>query len=166
MRWQHAKTYDAVLAAPFAHLGVVASTTGLRQIDFLTMDYSLRLPEAASAPVRQLALALSIYWDNAAVQFDLPMVYQASPHQQRVWQALLAIPVGQTRSYGDIAAEIGSSPRAVGQACGANPLPIVIPCHRVVAKNGRGGFMHQREGAALDYKLWLLAHESRVAVAD
>lgn len=166
MRWRPADRYDAVLPAPFGRLGVVADAAGVRQIDFLPADYGLCLPDTVAAPVRQLAAALALFWDDASVPFALPLRYQATPHQHRVWQALLAIPVGRTRSYGAIAAEIGSSPRAVGQACGANPLPILIPCHRAVAKNGSGGFMHQREGAAMDYKHWLLAHESRYANVD
>ena len=170
MRWACTEPYDAVLAAPFAHLGVVADAQGIRQIDFLPADYALFAPKLSPGPehgyVQQLAAALAHYWRNPAMHFVLPLRYQGSAHQMRVWQALLAIPPGQTRRYGEIAAAIGSSPRAVGQACGANPLPIVIPCHRVVAKTGRGGFMHQRGGAALDYKDWLLDHESRFAVAD
>lgn len=166
MRWRPADRYDAVLPAPFGQLGVVADTAGLRQIDFLPVDYGLSFPATVPVPVRQLAAALALFWNDASVPFELLLQYQATPHQRRVWQALLAIPVGRTRSYGAIAAEIGSSPRAVGQACGANPLPILIPCHRAVAKNGSGGFMHQREGAAMDYKHWLLAHESRYANAD
>ena len=72
---------------------------------------------------------------------------------------MCAIPRGQTRQYGELAAQIGSSARAVGQACGNNPIPVVIPCHRVVGKSGMGGFMHHSGGYALDIKRWLLAHE-------
>ena len=72
---------------------------------------------------------------------------------------MCAIPCGHVLTYGEIAAQLGSSPRAVGQACGNNPIPIVIPCHRVVAKSGMGGFMHHNGGFALDIKRWLLAHE-------
>ncbi|MHB8849160.1 MAG: methylated-DNA--[protein]-cysteine S-methyltransferase [Burkholderiales bacterium] len=166
MRWRKADCYDAVIEAPFARLGVVAEGSGLRQIDFLPEDHEIYMAPSAPAPVHRLATALAAYWQDASVRFELPLSYRSTDHQRRVWQALLSIPVGCTRTYGAIAAEIGSSPRAVGQACGANPLPILIPCHRAVAKNGNGGFMHQRDGAALDYKLWLLEHESRYANAD
>ncbi|ARU30655.1 hypothetical protein CAP31_02490 [Sulfuriferula sp. AH1] len=153
--------YDAVLAAPFAHLGVMADAQGVRRIDFLPADFPL---QAGSTPhVQRLVQGLAHYWRDPVQTFDVPLSYQGSEHQLRVWQALLAIPVGQTRSYGDIAREIGSSPRAVGQACGANPLPILIPCHRVVARAGPGGFMHRRDDAALAYKDWLLRHESGAA---
>lgn len=151
-------TYTAVIVAPFAHLGVMADAQAVQRIDFLPLDYPLF--SAADEPVQQLIGALAEYWRNPAQGFDLPLSYQGSVHQLRVWQALLAIPPGQTRTYGDIARLIGSSPRAVGQACGANPLPILIPCHRVVGKTNRGGFMHRQDSAALSYKDWLLQHES------
>jgi methylated-DNA-[protein]-cysteine S-methyltransferase len=86
-----------------------------------------------------------------------------SPHSRKVWQALCRIPVGETRSYGEIAREIGSSPRAVGQACRANPWPLFIPCHRVIPVHGTGtgpgGYAGQRQGALADIKAWLLEHE-------
>ena len=86
-----------------------------------------------------------------------------SPHSRKVWQALCRIPVGETRSYGEIAREIGSSPRAVGQACRANPWPVFIPCHRVIPAHGSGkgpgGYAGQRQGALADIKAWLLEHE-------
>lgn len=92
---------------------------------------------------------------NRCANFTTP----ATPHQKKVWQAMLAIPAGQTRTYGEIAVELHSCAQAVGQACGANPIPIVIPCHRVVSKSGLGGFMKHGSGAPLDIKRWLLAHE-------
>ena len=150
--------YDAVLAAPFAHLGVMADAQGVQRIDFLPADFPLH--PGSDMHVQRLVQGLARYWRDPMQTFDVPLSYQGSEHQLRVWQALLAIPVGRTRSYGDIAREIGSSPRAVGQACGANPLPILIPCHRVVAKTGPGGFMHRQDDAALAYKGWLLQHEA------
>jgi methylated-DNA-[protein]-cysteine S-methyltransferase len=84
-----------------------------------------------------------------------------TPFQLRVWHALMAIPAGQPATYGALAKRLGTGARAVGQACGANPLPILIPCHRVVAASGLGGFMHSAAGTPLDVKTWLLAHERR-----
>ena len=166
MRLACVERYDAVLAAPFAQLGVIADTQGIHRIDFLPADQAVLINRAGNAAIAQLAAALMQYWDNPVMRFNLPLCYQGSAHQLKVWHALLAIAPGQTCSYGEIAVAIRSSPRAVGQACGANPLPIVIPCHRVVAKTGQGGFMHQRAGAALDYKTWLLSHESRFSTTD
>jgi methylated-DNA-[protein]-cysteine S-methyltransferase len=108
----------------------------------------------------EACLQLDAYLRDPHYCFDLPLSLNGTPHRRRVWQAIAAILAGQTRSYGDIAAELGSSARAVGQACGANPLPLVIPCHRVVAKGGGlGGFMHSGDGFPLSVKRWLLVHE-------
>lgn len=82
--------------------------------------------------------------------------------QQRVWQALQQIPAGETRRYGELASALNSSARAVANACRANPLPILIPCHRVVASNGLGGYMGHRDGEMVAIKQWLLHHEGHV----
>ncbi len=91
---------------------------------------------------------------------DVP---SGSPHSRKVWQALCNIPVGETRSYGDIARAIGSSAQAVGQACRANPWPLFVPCHRVVPVSASGhragGYAGQRQGPLADIKGWLLNHE-------
>ena len=89
--------------------------------------------------------------------FDFPIMLHGTPFRRRAWDALARIPFGQTRSYGDIAIEIGSAARAVGGACGANPITLVIPCHRVVSAGGSlGGFSG---GTGSDTKQWLLQHE-------
>ena len=99
---------------------------------------------------------LDAYFDGALTAFDLPLAPPGTPYRQKVWQALCDIPFGQTRSYLDIARAAGGSPRSVGQANGNNPIPIIIPCHRVVATTHLGGY----SGAGgLDTKRWLLAHE-------
>ena len=85
-----------------------------------------------------------------------------TPYQRRVWQALQQIPVGEVCTYGELSAELNSSPRAVAQACRANPLPILIPCHRVVSATGLGGYMGKSEGHELAIKRWLLHHEGYV----
>ena len=101
---------------------------------------------------------LAAYADNPYHRFQLPLKPLGSTYQQRVWSALLVIPVGQTMTYGELASKLQSSPRAIGQACKNNPLALFIPCHRVVAKTGHGGYMGQID--ALHYKLSLLQHES------
>lgn len=150
--------YQAVIQAPFAHLGLILQPQGVQRIDFLPLDYPLQ--PSSHEHVQSLIRVLEQYWRDPVSALDLPLIYQGSAHQLRVWRAMLDIPVGQTRSYGELARQIGSSPRAVGQACGANPLPILIPCHRVVGKSSRGGFMHRQDSGALAYKDWLLQHEA------
>lgn len=152
--------YDAVLKAPPCRLGAVFTGAMLTRLDFLPVDAPActRLDTRA----RLLADELDAYWANPAHRFDLPHVARGTAFQMRVWQALMAIPPGAPLTYGAIARQLGSAARAVGQACGANPLPILIPCHRVVAVSGLGGFMHAARGAPLDVKTWLLAHERSV----
>lgn len=150
-------TYDAILAAPVCRLGARFTGDALTRLDFLDADgaVSTRLDTRA----RALARELDAYWDDAAHSFDILFVPAGTPFQLRVWHALMAIPPGCPTTYGALAKHLRTSPRAVGQACGANPLPILIPCHRVVGGKGPGGFMHAVSGAPLDVKTWLLAHE-------
>jgi methylated-DNA-[protein]-cysteine S-methyltransferase len=86
-----------------------------------------------------------------------------TPFQCRVWQALRDIPPGTTRTYGELARDLGTSPRAIGGACRANPCLIAVPCHRVVARDGLGGFAGERGGKRLAVKRWLLRHEGAPA---
>lgn len=105
-----------------------------------------------------IAKQLDAYFHNPHHRFQLPLKPLGSAYQQNVWNALLVIPVGRTLTYGELAAALQSSPRAIGQACKTNPLALFIPCHRVVGKHNQGGYMGRAE--ALHYKLTLLQHES------
>lgn len=98
------------------------------------------------------------YFDGASLQFDLPLAPSGTPYRRRVWAALRAIPPGVTRSYADIARIAGGSPRSVGGANAANPIPILIPCHRVIASDGIGGYSG---GDGVPTKRALLALETR-----
>ena len=88
----------------------------------------------------EAARQLDAYFAGKLSHFDLPLAPAGSPFEARVWSAMQLIPYGETRSYGDLAAAVGSAPRPVGRACGRNPIPIVIPCHRVLARGGLGGY--------------------------
>lgn len=98
---------------------------------------------------------LGNYFAGKRKVFTLPLAPCGSPLELRVWQLMQDIPYGETRSYGDLAAELGAAPRAIGQACGRNPLPIFIPCHRVVAAQGLGGYSGSG-GAETKRKLLML----------
>ena len=138
-------------------LGIRCSESALLGIDFLSLSVA---PQQAESVMANLVCAqLHDYLNDPDVLFDVPLALCGTAHQQKVWRALLAIPRGVTRHYGELATELHSAAQAVGQACGANPLPIVIPCHRVVGKTGLGGFMRHADGDALDIKRWLLSHE-------
>lgn len=114
-----------------------------------------------SAPATSLgqniAQALQIYFNDPKYIFTLPLYPLGTPYQQSVWKALLTIPAGQAKTYGEVAAALCSGPRAIGQACRKNPIALFIPCHRVVGKAHHGGFMGRSD--ALKYKLFLLRHE-------
>jgi methylated-DNA-[protein]-cysteine S-methyltransferase len=103
---------------------------------------------------------LKYYFNNPHHRFQLPLKPQGSVYQQRVWNALLVIPVGRTLTYGELAIALQSSPRAIGQACKSNPLALFIPCHRVVGKTNQGGYMGRAD--ALCYKTSLLMHEHAI----
>ncbi|MBU1213804.1 MAG: methylated-DNA--[protein]-cysteine S-methyltransferase [Gammaproteobacteria bacterium] len=151
--------YQAIMSAPFGKLGIRCSDTDLLGIELLPQSTKLQAPLGEMA--KMICAELEAYLADPRHEIDLPFELDGTHHQCNVWQAMLAIPSGQTQSYGELAAQIGSSAQAVGQACGSNPIPLVIPCHRVVGKKGLGGFMHRADEDALNIKRWLLAHERR-----
>lgn len=117
-------------------------------------------PQAIDDPLLQQALQqILAYLEAPQFVFDLPLNPQGTEFQQSVWRYLRSIPGGEVRSYGEVAAELGSSPRAVGNACRRNPLPLIIPCHRVVSASGIGGFAGYTAGTQIDIKRQLLFHE-------
>lgn len=152
-------TFQAILAVPFGKLGIRCSESGLLGIEFVSSRLKPRPP--ATPMAREACDQLHAYFADAGFNFDLPFELDGTHHQCNVWQAMLNIPCGQTLTYGELAKQIGSSAQAVGQACGHNPLPIVIPCHRVIGKAGLGGFMQRTDEDALAIKRWLLTHERR-----
>ena len=109
----------------------------------------------------EAARQLAAYFDGRLKEFDLPLAPAGTAFEGRVWAAMQAIPYGKTRFYGDLASATGSAPRAVGRACGKNPIPIVIPCHRVLAKAGLGGYSGD---GGLSTKQRLLALEGALPV--
>lgn len=151
--------YQAKLKVPFGVLGILCDERALIGIDFLPATEKPQRPTSVLAET--VCEQLRLYFKNPEVKFTVPLKPGGTPHQQKVWQAMRNIPRGETRSYGEVAAALKSGAQAVGQACGANPIPIITPCHRVVGKSGLGGFMRHASGVSLDIKRWLLAHEQR-----
>lgn len=155
-------TFAAILPAPFGALGVRIEDATLTALEFLPPGTrsAVSTDPLVAALVARLAAELTAYYADPGHVFQLASIPRGSPFRQQVWRALRAIPAGTTQTYGDIARQLGSAPRAVGQAVGDNPLPILIPCHRVIAADGSlGGFMHNRTGYSQDIKRWLLRHE-------
>ena len=150
--------YAAKIRTPFAVLGIRTSGSAVTGIEYLPQS------ERAAAPTDPVAKhavkALERYLADPHYRFTLPLAPRGTPFQRRVWDAIAVIPVGESRTYGEIARSVRSAPRAVGQACGANPIALVVPCHRVVGSMGvLGGFMNAAEGNPLAIKRWLLIHE-------
>lgn len=144
-----------VMNAPWGPVGLDWHDGELHGLD---LDPAFDSGSAGQAPAG-LSRQLRAYFEDPGTPFDLPLADAGTAFQRRVWAAMMRIPPGQTRTYGELAAELGTSARAVGGACRANPCPIVVPCHRVVGKDGLGGFAGDRSGRKLAVKRWLLAHE-------
>jgi methylated-DNA-[protein]-cysteine S-methyltransferase len=108
----------------------------------------------------QVSEQLEAYFYNAKFVFELPLELHGTPLQQDIWHHITAIPCGQVLTYGQIAKMLNTSARVVGNACRSNPIPIIIPCHRVVGKNHLGGYCGPSE-IGLKRKQWLLEHEQQ-----
>ncbi len=153
--------YAAVIATPLPggwRLGLRFDGARLSAVDFLPAATALRPP--AQPEAGRVAAALAAYLRSpATVRIELSPSEGGTPFQRRVWAALQDIPPGEVLTYGALADRLGSSARAVAAACRANPLPLVVPCHRVVAAHGPGGFMGASHGDPVALKQWLLDHE-------
>jgi methylated-DNA-[protein]-cysteine S-methyltransferase len=150
--------YNAKMKTPFAVLGIRTTDDAVIGIEYLPKAERTKAPDnpVAERAVRQLGR----YLDDPQFRFTLPLSTSGTPFRRRVWEALEDIPVGESRTYGELARLLHTAPRAVGGACGANNIALVIPCHRVVASMGSlGGFMHAIDGDPLAIKRWLLTHE-------
>lgn len=155
-----ADRYDAVIASPVGPLGLAQDGDALSRVAFLSNRHRPRPP--ATPLLHEAANQLARYFTDPDWRFDLPLDEHGTPFQRRLWAELRGIPRGETRSYGTLAAQLDSGPRAVGGACRANPLVIVTPCHRVVAaRGGLGGFAGATTGRPVQTKQWLLDHEAR-----
>lgn len=149
--------YQAVVAGPGFCIGVRCDEMEIHSLEYLEPGPEVAPGNALAAEARR---QLRVYLADPGFTFDLPLRPSGTTFQRRVWAQIAAIPSRQTRSYGELARALHNAPRAVGQACGANPFPLIVPCHRVIASGGGlGGFARQRGGFLLDVKRWLLAHE-------
>ena len=152
-------TYSAILASPLGPLGIQLDNNQLTKLVFLAEDSDILPTSQQSSTIKQIALELNRYFEHPQHIFSLPFSLKGSAFQQRVWQALSRIPSGSTLSYGVLAKQLQTGPRAIGQACRTNPIPIIIPCHRIVASNCLGGYAGAIGGRFLNIKEQLLKHE-------
>jgi methylated-DNA-[protein]-cysteine S-methyltransferase len=151
--------FSAVVHVPFGAIGIRAEPGAIREMVYLQPSFDEKVPSdrLSEQAVRQIER----YLEDPDFRFDLPLVSVGTEFQRRVWSVISSIPRGEVQTYGQVAKRIKSAPRAVGQACGANWYPLVIPCHRVTASGGIGGFSNHDDetGFHLGVKRWLLAHE-------
>ncbi len=152
--------WDAVLALPFGRLGVRCSADALVELAYLPAHTPPRAaPGARTALVDELQAQLLAYCANPDFRFALPLAERGTAFQRRVWSLMREIPRGSVLRYGEAARRLDSAARAVGGACRANPFAPIVPCHRIVAAGGLGGFAGSRGDDALAIKAWLLRHE-------
>lgn len=161
---------EAVISSPVGKLGVQADDSGICGIDFLGKESPAPLDEEPRhQQLRALRDQLREYFAGERTEFDLPLTFRrGSPFQRRVWDALVEVPYGYTWTYKELADRVGGSanPRSVGSANGQNPLPIVVPCHRVVGADGTlVGYGGGSLAGGLDIKRKLLELEARVRIA-
>lgn len=149
---------SAKLRTPFAVLRIDTDGRALTAIRYRPLHERASPPRTPLA--RKIVRELEHYLRDPTFAFTVPIAPQGTAFQRCVWDAIATIPVGESRTYAEIARMVRSSARAVGGACGANRIALVIPCHRVVGSCGSlGGFMNATQGSAIDVKRWLLVHE-------
>lgn len=146
-----------VVSSPIGLLRCTVLENKLVSIEFTDDDNFLTPPTNDFS--KKVAKELIAYFKSADHCFSFAIEPRGTPFQQSVWKALSAIPSGKTLTYGQLAKQLKSGPRAIGQACRTNPIPIVIPCHRIVASNHLGGYAGQQQGKIFQIKEWLLKHE-------
>ena len=149
--------YTLVLDSPLGRLGILIRDKRIQWLDYLANTIPLKT--AATPLERRVLKQLAQFFVNPEHHFTLPLDMQGTDFQCRVWQALTEIPAGQALTYGELAARLGSGARAVGNACRNNPVPVIVPCHRVVSAAGIGGYAGSTGGREIQRKQWLLRHE-------
>jgi methylated-DNA-[protein]-cysteine S-methyltransferase len=151
--------FSAIVHVPFGAIGIRTDAGAVRELVYLPKSFDDKAP--ADPISEKAARQIERYVKDPDFRFDLPLVDAGTEFQRKVWGVISAIPRGEVLTYGQVAKRIKSAPRAVGQACGANWFPLVIPCHRVTASGGLGGFSNHDDetGFHLGVKRWLLAHE-------
>jgi methylated-DNA-[protein]-cysteine S-methyltransferase len=158
------RVYDALQDSPVGLLGIRMTADRLAGIDFLAVSDEADAARKScrnQEPPAQVSVAIDRYFSSANSLTNIKIDLQGTDFQKKVWSVLQQIPAGSTRTYGEIARQLGSSARAVGNACRSNPVPIFVPCHRVVSASGAGGFMGASGGQPLAIKHWLLEHERK-----
>lgn len=139
-------------------MGVIIENNRVAKLDYLPSGATLIHPQSLVA--RQVATEIRQYFCDPQFKFNLEILLQGTVLQKKIWHELQKIPVGTTKTYGELARKLGTGPRVVGNACGRNPVPIIIPCHRVVAASSLGGYCGGKDSERfMEIKKLLLKHE-------
>lgn len=149
--------YQAIITTPLGRLGIRMTGGAVHELDYLPAD-ALEQPPVDAA-TEAVAAQLAAYFHDPHSPLTVPLAPVGTVFQQRVWKALQAIPPGTVLTYGELARQLDTAARAIGGACRSNPIPILIPCHRVVGRQSLGGYAGEVSGDPLSIKRWLLQHE-------
>jgi len=149
--------HQDIIKTPLGYLSISMSGSSLTSLNILRGKH--RVQQSSNKLSTRTARQISDYFQNPKKKFDLPLSLNGTKFQLRVWRALQKIPAGQTLTYGQLAKQLKTASQAVGNACRANPVPIIVPCHRVVSATGLGGYMGKTSGSKINIKQWLLDHE-------
>lgn len=155
-------SFDFVIASPIGPLGLNLSSRGLTQLVYCDSQQALHMPTQGLA--LELTQQIDAYFKLELKQFDMPLDIQGTDYQNKIWREVSSIPYAQALTYGAIAKTLGTGARAVGNACRRNPVPLMIPCHRVVRLDQIGGYCGQTSGRSMQQKDWLLRHERSVLI--
>jgi methylated-DNA-[protein]-cysteine S-methyltransferase len=147
----------AIIWTPIAKFGIFSIGNVLVKAEWVLDGRKARQPKTEF--LAHVVKQINRFWQGYTVFFPIDMLRQGTIFRIKVLDELCRIPVGETRTYADLAAELGSSPRAIGGACRNNPFPLLIPCHRVVSKSGFGGYAGKTDGELLGIKQKLLVFE-------
>ena len=159
MNSERSQNYAVIFTTDIATIGLQFAGPKLIKVDYLN---NKTLQVATTKIAETVKNKIEKYLESKIKNFNVDVQLKVTAFQEKVLKQLLLIPYGETRTYGEIAKILKTSPRAVGNACRNNPLPIIIPCHRVVAANGIGGYAGATEGGLLDIKYQLLHLEGVV----
>lgn len=154
-----------IINSPLGKMLIQIDNNALTRISYLPPTATL---ESSQTQTSSLVLALSkqldAYFADPKFIFTIPINLEGTKLQKLIWQSLRDIPSGCTKTYGEIATQLNTGPRIIGNACRANPIPIIIPCHRIVGANNLGGYSGDKTGQLMDIKKWLLNHEQNTEI--
>ena len=155
---------QTILVTPIGRILLHTSETQLYGVELFISNDDLDYETVTSTLAQQAINQLRSYFVDPQSKWTLPLAERGTVFQRRVWQYLQIIPLGETRTYTEVAQALDTSARAVANACRANPFAIVVPCHRVVSKSGLGGYYGKTDGIEISLKQWLLDHESHALI--